>query len=112
VITEITVCVARAHRGTLEPVQTVMVPPPSSLTKLAMQIQKSAKAIDAYLEEHKLPSLSVNANAAPEFPVPTSEKRVYAARQALLDLSEIVTENVMGPRDLPPLSTFSLMSLI
>jgi hypothetical protein len=59
-----------------------MVPPPPSLTKLAIQIQESAKVIDAYLEEHKLPSLSINANAAPEFPVPTSEKRVHAARQA------------------------------
>lgn len=75
-----------------------MASPAPSLTAMATQILEPAMIVDAYLEEHILP-LSISADPALGFPVPSSEEHVQAARQTLLDLSKTLTENVTGSKD-------------
>lgn len=71
----------------------------SRLTELTNIIATETKKIEAYFADNGLPNLSFDVNAPANFPVPSSEKEIHAARRSVINATQELHDLMVGPRE-------------
>lgn len=71
----------------------------SRIIQLSNRIATNTARVDAYLVAHSLPALSFAEDAPLDFPIPSTELEISAARRAVIQDAEELRQLMLGPRE-------------